>query len=98
MRRNLRWAIVLVVGLVIWLIPHPEGVSVEAWQLLAIFSATIVGLIVQPLPLGAMVILAVTSVALLGIVPARTALTGFANGTVWLIVSAFLLARAFSRN
>jgi len=95
MSRHKGWAIVLSVAVIIWLIPHPEGVSADAWHLLAIFAATIVGLIVQPMPLGAMVILAVTSIALLGIVPARTALTGFANGTVWLIVSAFLLARAF---
>jgi DASS family divalent anion:Na+ symporter len=95
MGRRTRWAIVLSIAVMIWLIPHPEGVSADAWRLLAIFAATIIGLIVQPLPLGAMVILAVTSVALLGIVPARTVLTGFANGTVWLIVSAFLLARTF---
>jgi DASS family divalent anion:Na+ symporter len=95
MRRRTRWAIVLSIAVITWLIPHPEEVSADAWHLLAIFAATIIGLIVQPLPLGAMVILAVTSVAVLGIVPPRTALSGFANGTVWLIVSAFLLARAF---
>ena len=40
-------------GAVLWFVPSPEGVSARAWHLLAIFVSTIVGIITQPLPLGA---------------------------------------------
>ena len=41
--------ITLVVGVAIWLIPVPEGMKTNAWHLLAIFVATIVGTL-QKLP------------------------------------------------
>jgi hypothetical protein len=45
----------IAVGLatLIWFIPAPTGVTPQAWHLLAIFIGTIVGIITQPLPLGA---------------------------------------------
>jgi hypothetical protein len=49
----LRGIIVILVGVIIWLLPIPAGVKPEAWHLLAIFVATIVGLILTPLPMGA---------------------------------------------
>ena len=90
-----RGLITVLTLVIIWLIPTPEGLEAEAWQLLAIFIATIVGLILQPLPMGAIVLIAVTFTALSGTLPLDDALAGFANGTVWLIVMAFLLARGF---
>ncbi len=57
--RIIRGIIVIVVGVIIWYLPVPEGVKKEAWQLLAIFVATIVGLILTPLPMGAVVIIGV---------------------------------------
>jgi di/tricarboxylate transporter len=45
-------------GLVLWFYPlAPSGVSTQAWQLLSIFVATIIGIITQPLPLGAVAML-----------------------------------------
>jgi len=40
----IRGIIVILVGVVIWYSPVPTGVKPEAWHLLAIFVATIVGL------------------------------------------------------
>lgn len=51
--RIIRGLIVVIVGLIIWFSPIPAGVKKEAWHLLAIFVATIVGLILTPLPMGA---------------------------------------------
>jgi DASS family divalent anion:Na+ symporter len=75
--------------------PAPAGVTAQAWLLFSIFAATIVGLILRPLPMGAMVLLGMTATTVSGAVPLRTALSGFANPTVWLIAIAFLFARAF---
>jgi len=56
---------------------------------------TIVGLILTPLPQGAMVITGVMMTALTGTLKIGPVLSGFANNTVWLIVAAFLLTRGF---
>jgi len=93
--RILRGIIVIVVGLIIWYLPVPVGVKKEAWQLLAIFVATIVGLILTPLPMGALVIIGVVMTTITGVLQIGPALSGFANNTVWLIVAAFLVARGF---
>ena len=44
----------LVVGLVLWFLAgvRPDGMSISAWHMFAIFVATIVGLVTKPLPLG----------------------------------------------
>jgi DASS family divalent anion:Na+ symporter len=93
--RVIRGIIVILVGLVIWYLPIPAGVKPEAWHLLAIFVATIVGLILTPLPMGGVVIVGVAMTAMTGVLKIGQALSGFANSTVWLIVAAFLIARGF---
>jgi len=90
-----RGVIVLLVGIIIWYLPVPAGVKKEAWHLLAIFVATIVGLILTPLPMGAVVIIGVMMTAFTGTLAIGAALSGFANSVVWLIVAAFLIARGF---
>jgi DASS family divalent anion:Na+ symporter len=93
--RIVRGIIVILVGVIIWFLPVPTGVKPEAWHLLAIFVATIFGLILTPLPMGAVVIIGVMMTALTGVLKIGPALSGFANNTVWLIVAAFLVARGF---
>ncbi|MCP5107295.1 MAG: anion permease [bacterium] len=89
------WAIPLAVGLVIWFIPSPAGVKTQAWHLLAIFAATIVGITVKPLPMGAMALLGITAAAVTGTLGITDALSGFGNSVIWLIVIAFFIARGF---
>ena len=60
MNKITRALIVLAVGAVIWFIPIPEGIKPQGWQLLAIFVATILGFILQPLPIGAVAFLGIT--------------------------------------
>jgi len=81
------------VALAIWMLPH-AGFDAKRWGLLCLFGATISALITRPLPAGAVVLAGVTASVLLGLVPIQEALAGFGNVTVWLIVSAFLFARA----
>lgn len=58
-------AVAIVLTLIIWFIPAPEGVSQNAWHLLALFVGVIAGIIGKAMPIGAMAILAMTLVALL---------------------------------
>ncbi|MEM2082792.1 MAG: DASS family sodium-coupled anion symporter, partial [Candidatus Bathyarchaeia archaeon] len=85
----------IVVFLALWAIPAPSGVAPKAWLLFAIFVAVIAGLILRPLPMSAVVLIGVVASALSGALTIGEALAGFADTTVWLIVSAYLFARAF---
>lgn len=89
------WLIVLGVGLIIWLLPVPAGLTPHAWQLFAIFVATVLGFILHPMPIGAMAFLALTFCCFTGILKTKDVLMGFGSGTIWLIVCAFFLSRAF---
>ena len=95
--RIVRGAVTVAVGAAIWLLPLPAGVALKAWHLLAIFFATIIGLILQPVPMGAVVLFGMTATALTATLSINDALNGYMNPTVWLIVAAFLFARAFSK-
>ena len=90
----LKWLIVLGCGLLIAAIPRPEGVTQEAWTLLAIFVATIVGSIVQPMTGSAMVLLGVIATAIFRALPIEKALSGYADKFVWLVLAAFFISRA----
>jgi divalent anion:Na+ symporter, DASS family len=91
-----RWMAPPATAAVVWLVPH-SAFDGRPWALLCLFAATVAGLIVRPLPAGAVVLIAISAAATLGIVPLQDALAGFANPTVWLIVAAFLFARGFSQ-
>lgn len=86
---------VLAVGAAIWFIPVPAGLKPVAWKLFAIFVATILGFILQPLPIGSIAFISITFTALAGVLKPAEALSGFGNSTIWLIVSAFLFAKGF---
>lgn len=89
-----RWLIVAASALVVALIPVPEGITRQSWVLLAIFIATIVGSIVQPMTGSAIVLLGVIATALFGALKIETALGGYADKYVWLVLAAFFLSRA----
>ncbi|MBN2563402.1 MAG: anion permease [Phycisphaerae bacterium] len=90
-----RLCLAIGVGVVIWCVPAPEGVRAEAWHLLAIFVATIVGIVLEPLPMGAVAILGIAATTLTGTLAVTEALSGFANRVIWLVVMAFFIARGF---
>lgn len=85
-------------GCVIYFLPHPSEITDIAWHLFAVFVATVLGFILQPMPIGAVAFFGVTIAALLGVVTVNTAISGYGNATIWLIIAAFLLARAFIKS
>lgn len=97
-----RYLIPIAVGLAIWFSPHPAALTDQGWQMLAIFVATIVGIITRPLPMGATTLLGMLASILTNTVPISggdgpTALMGFSNTTIWLIVMAFMISAGFSK-
>lgn len=89
----IRWAAVLGVFLLVLLSPAPASVEPAAWRLLAVFAATITGLIAQPAPGGFVVLLGVTALPLLGVMDVKKALAGYADPIVWLVLAAFMMSR-----
>jgi DASS family divalent anion:Na+ symporter len=84
--------VLLAVGL--WLVPVPAGLTAEAWHLFAIFAAAIVSVVVSAFPLLVASLLAAAAVVLSGTLAADRAFSSFANPTVLLVVSAFLVSQA----
>lgn len=85
----------LLIGVAIWFYPVPEGLKPEAWHMFAIFAATIAGILTQPLPSGAVMLIAITVAIFTKTLTEAKALSGFGNGTVWLIFCAYVLSLGF---
>jgi len=88
-----RWAAVIGSAALVLAAPRPDGITVESWRLLAIFTATIVGSIAQPVAPGAIVLLGVTAVALFNVMTPAKALAGYSDPIVWLVLCAFFISR-----
>ncbi len=85
----------LAVGIILWFVPAPTGVTKNAWQLLAIFLATIVGIITQPLPLGAVALMGLGAAVLTKTLTFTAAFSAFGDPIPWLIALAFFFAKGF---
>jgi DASS family divalent anion:Na+ symporter len=85
---------VVVIALVGWLLPPPEGLTVQAWRVFIVLAAAIVSVVVNAFPILTASVFAVAIAVLTGILSPAKAYAGFANPTILLIVLAFLVARS----
>eukprot|EP00958_Prasinococcus_capsulatus_P024822 scaffold3965_cov414-Prasinococcus_capsulatus_cf.AAC.3 len=97
-RKTLAYAVLT--GLIVWLIPTPAGLlemenGQKAWQLLAIFMGTIVGIITQPLPLGAVALLGLGATMVTQTLTFKAAFSAMSSEIPWLIALAFFFAKGF---
>ena len=115
MSRLWKGLVPVLVVIVLLLLPAPNGLEPYAWRYFAIFAGVIVGIILEPLPGGAIGLIGITAVTVFapytfysaadlakpGFHPADAALTwalsGFSNGTVWLIFAAFMFALGYEK-
>lgn len=93
-------AIALAIGVLIWfVIPVPEGVTADAWHLLALFVGTIAAIIGKAMPIGALSMIAVSLVAVTGVTNTTAAgaigdaLSSFSNSLIWLIGVSIMISR-----
>ena len=84
--------VVLVTAL--WWSPPPGELTLQAWRLFATFAGAIFSVVVGALPILTASVLAVAAAVLTGLLRPDVAYQGFANGTILLIVVAFLVASA----
>lgn len=93
-------AVAVATTLLIWLvIPLPEGLTPNAWLMLAIFVGTIVAIIGKAMPIGAISVIAISIVAASGVTgdtpgeAINVALSSYANPLIWLIAIAIMISR-----
>jgi DASS family divalent anion:Na+ symporter len=91
-----RWAVVLGPGVLLYFFALP-GMNTAQERLFAIFAATIIALVAQPVPMGVSVLIAMTLLALTGTLTPARVLNGFGNLTVWMVFTAFLFSRAVTQ-
>jgi DASS family divalent anion:Na+ symporter len=91
--RIVKWSVIVLAALAVAFAPVPSGITPQAWRLLAIFIATIIGSILRPVPGGAMVLLGVSAIVVTGALPVDQALRGYADPIVWLVLAAFMMSR-----
>jgi DASS family divalent anion:Na+ symporter len=92
-RAPAKWLLVILLPAILVLLPVPAGVTPQAWRLLAIFAGTILGLMLQPLPLGAIALIGLAAAALTGALPAGQVFAGYADPLVWMVLAAFCISR-----
>jgi len=79
---------------VVWVVAPPDGLSVPAWRLFGVFAGAIFAVVVNALPILTASVFAVAAAVLTGLLQPADAYAGFGNGTILLIVVAFLVANA----
>ena len=84
----------LIFLVILFVVPRPAAIQPVAWRFLDIFIVTVLGLVLQPIPGGALVLLGVALTALIGGRTVQQALSGYSDPTVWLVVTSNFIARA----
>lgn len=98
----LKLIVILIPAALLWQLSPPTGLTLPAWHSAVIFITTIVCIVANVLPIGAVGIIGITVFALVraaGDVKAgdaiTTALSELNSALIWLIVVAFMIARGF---
>lgn len=93
----------LFVFALIWIMPSPQGLSIQAWHFLAVFFAVLVGLVLEPIPAALLGLIGISVASVLGLVgktPAaniKWALSGFSNNIIWLIFASIMFAMGYKK-
>ncbi|MCO6505368.1 MAG: anion permease [Snodgrassella sp.] len=106
MNKTKMWklGVLVLIPLIIFLIPPPEGLPLLAWRLFGLYLTAIVGLVLKPysepvILLGSVAASAVTigntAVPKEQAIKMGQVLSGYQSGTTWLVFAAFTLSAAF---
>ncbi|MDF7639262.1 DASS family sodium-coupled anion symporter [Lactobacillus sp. ESL0791] len=103
------WPLIIGIGLYCLTPWRPAGLTPQAWEMFAVFVATIVGCITKPLPIGGTTLLGLVAMVLLGLSPiddvvnlktgviTKGILSAFSNSAAWLIAMAFIMAYGITK-
>ena len=91
---QIKLAVCFIAGIVLWWLPHPSSITDQAWQIFAVFITVIFCFVLRPVPIGMSVFVGLIILVTSNTITIAEGLSGFADSTVWLVISAFLLAAA----
>ena len=96
--------VILGVALIAWFIAPPEGLTLPAYRTAIIFISLIASIVANVLPTGAIAIIGIAVYAVLraggeatAAAAIATPVSSLSNLLIWMIVIAFMIARAFSK-
>lgn len=90
-----KFLICIFVGAIFWHFPAPIGVDPRGMPIFGVFLFTVLAVVLKPLPSGAICIFSLTVLPLTQVLSFEDTFIGFSNPVVWLIASAFFIARGF---
>lgn len=94
-KQVLTFFLCILLGVFIWFLPPPEGVTTQAMHVFAIFVFTVIGIILRPFPVGTIAFLGLMLSVATKTLSFTETFSGFVNPIVWLIVVAFFISRGF---
>ncbi|MBI3211445.1 MAG: DASS family sodium-coupled anion symporter, partial [Simkania negevensis] len=94
-KQVLTFLLCILLGVFIWFLPPPEGVTTQAMHVFAIFVFTVIGIILRPFPVGTIAFLGLMLSVATKTLSFTETFSGFVNPIVWLIVVAFFISRGF---
>ncbi|GAB6126168.1 anion permease [Humidesulfovibrio idahonensis] len=109
MQRYIKALAPIILGLGLWALPAPQGLTASAWSYFSLFAAVILALVLEPIAPALAGLVGVTLATVLRLVPEKAGaapsaaeaikwgLSGFSNGTVWLIFAAFMFALGYEK-
>lgn len=93
--------LIVVIATICWLL-RPEAIDVNSWHTLIIFLSTIIAIVLNVMPIGAIGFISIAVFALTNAAGGATskaavmnALSGLDSFLIWLIVVAFFIAKGF---
>lgn len=87
----------LLAGLLVWVLPVPEGLSVEAWRVVGVGTLMATWWITEAIPISVTALLPIILLPVLGVSPVRDATTPYANPLIFLFMGGFIIATAMER-
>lgn len=101
----IKLGILILIPIVVFLLPTPEGLSKLVWYLFGLYLTAIVGLVLKPYSEPVILLATVAASAIVighqGMIDGKQVLAinsvlgGYASSTTWLVFSAFTLSAAF---
>lgn len=82
------------IGAILWFVPVSDEITVQSWHLLVIFLCTMTGIVLNPLPISAIALIGAAVALISHTLSTEQVLKGFSDKIVWLLIFAFLIARA----
>jgi DASS family divalent anion:Na+ symporter len=79
----------------IWNVAVPIGLDIKAWHLLIIFITTIIAIILNPFPMGAIALFSLACCVLTKTLSLEQGLSGFSDNIIWLVLLAFFISQGF---